>query len=143
VQTFAQACAAAPYGEIWQVAENLHNLGVPQSDASSWARMCTNIDAGAQLGATGHFNGLARRGPWVIAVHHNPTGHFLQLRRRYPSGAHTLTVSPADTTNLLRHWRANSSSTCPPRLKSSPRVPATMGGGGAARRTVAGERDRD
>lgn len=103
--TLEQAAAAAPDGDIWRIAENLQTRGVPHPDATSWARMCSNIQAGGQLGATGHFNGPPRRGPWVIAFHRNPAGHFMQLRRRYTADAHTLTVAPADTATLIRHWR--------------------------------------
>lgn len=100
-----QARAALPGADIWSVADHLRSAGVPCADASSFARMCGDIRSGGQLGATGHFGGPPRRGPWVIAFHRNPAGHFMRLDRRHRASAPVLTVCPADTALLLRHWR--------------------------------------
>lgn len=105
VELLEEARAAVPGGDIWAVADHLRSRGVPRADASSFARMCGAIRSGGQLGATGHFGGPPRRGPWVIAFHRNPAGHFMRLRRRHGAATPVLTVCPADPALLLRHWR--------------------------------------
>jgi hypothetical protein len=94
-----QACAAAPDGSAWAMADQLRERGVPGQDASSLARMCSGVNFGGQLGATARFGGPARRGPWVIGFVRNETGCFHQLRR---DGS--VTMGPTDANRLHRLW---------------------------------------
>ena len=105
VESLDEARAAVPDGDIWSVADHLRSRGVSRADASSFARMCGDIRSGGQLGATGHFGGPPRRGPWVIVFHRTPAGYFMRLQRRHGAPAAVLTVCPADAALLLRHWR--------------------------------------
>ncbi|WP_028926768.1 ESX secretion-associated protein EspG [Pseudonocardia acaciae] len=96
LEVLDEARTATPNGDLWAIADHLHARGIPRADASSFARMCADIQAGGQLGATSP----RRRGPWVIAFHRTPTGHYMQLKRH-----HTLTICPAAPALLIRHWR--------------------------------------
>jgi hypothetical protein len=94
-----QACASAPDGSAWAMADQLRERGIPGQDASSLARMCSGVSFGGQLGATARFGGPARRGPWVIGFIRNETGCFHQLRR---DGS--VTMGPTDANRLHRLW---------------------------------------
>ncbi|HZD13576.1 MAG TPA: ESX secretion-associated protein EspG [Pseudonocardiaceae bacterium] len=86
-------------GGLWELADELVNLGVAWREARSLARMCTGVRFAGQLGATGRFAGPARRGGWVVGFHVTDSGWFLQLRR-----GDTLTVCPTGTRRLMYHW---------------------------------------
>jgi hypothetical protein len=98
---FDRACAAAPDGNPWTLADELLARGVPRRDATALARMNTGICFGGQLGVTTRSVDGERRGPWVIGFLRNRENrYFVQLRRD-----DTVTVGPADADRLLRHWR--------------------------------------
>jgi hypothetical protein len=99
VAAFDQARERAGAGGLWELADELGELGVPRQDARSLARMCGGVRFAGQLGATGRFGGPPRRGGWVIGFHVTDSGWFMQLRR-----GDTLTVCPTDARRLMHHW---------------------------------------
>jgi hypothetical protein len=99
VAAFDKAREQAGGGDLWELADELTELGVPRQDATSLARMCGGIRFAGQLGATGRFGGPPRRGDWVIGFHITDSGWFMQLRR-----GDTLTVCPTDARRLMYHW---------------------------------------
>jgi hypothetical protein len=92
------AAADAP----WAVADRLVALGVTSADASSLARMCTEVTAVGQLGATArNERGRPRRGRWVVGFHRGRDGDCLQLRRpTAPGRPDTVTIAPATAQKL-------------------------------------------
>lgn len=78
------ARAAAPTtGSAPQFADQLARLGIPAAEARSVVRMCTPVDQLGQFGVTVRTPaGQLRRGRRVLGLHHTPSGHYLQLRRR-------------------------------------------------------------
>jgi hypothetical protein len=89
-----------PGNDLWALADQLRELGVPGQEARSLARMCGGPQLIGQLGATARIGGLERRGQWVIGFHSGPTGWFMQLRR-----GSTITVCPTDAGRLMYQWR--------------------------------------
>lgn len=93
-----KACALP--GNIWTVSDQLQQYGVDRSEASSLARMCTDVRFGGQLGATARFGQVEQRGRWVIGFHRTDSGWYLQLRR-----GSTVTMYPCDKARLRYQWR--------------------------------------
>lgn len=95
-----RAVAATRDNNVWSLADALRDRGIPRSDASALARMCTDIRFGAILGATAVHDGAERRGGWVISFHYAESGYFLKIRR-----GGFVTMCPADGPRLAQRWR--------------------------------------
>ena len=96
--------AVADSSDLWTLADRLVASGVTPTEANALARMCGDITAAGQLGATGRVGSLdgagsrERRGRWVVGIHRGGEGACLQLRR---DG--TVTFAPVDAASLLAH----------------------------------------
>jgi EspG family len=95
------ATQRAPQGDLWALSDRLRELGVTSKEATSLARMSTDIQTVGQLGATGRVGQFHQehRGNWTIGFHNTPNGWFGQVRR-----AGTVSMYPTDTPRLLRQW---------------------------------------
>lgn len=100
-EVYDDAQRATTDGNLWTMADQLVERGVPRTDASAWVRMCTGVRSFGQLGTTFWPEGVPRFGPWVIGFHRTDTGHYLQLRRPDRYGT-TVTIAPVDAPRLHR-----------------------------------------
>lgn len=96
-----EACRVVPCGDPWATADALRARGVQPREANSLARMCTGVQISGQLGATCFLGERPRRGAWVVAFHRTNSGWYSLVSR---DG--TISVSPTDTNQLMRAWRA-------------------------------------